>query len=77
VLTAGNEPIAAIESVSVIGGNGSVGLSDERPLSVIGIHWQLSGDESEERTVAERPQADRCNLICGDSKRQISCHFSA
>jgi hypothetical protein len=34
---------------------GSVGLSDERPLSGIGIQWQLSGDESEEWTVAERP----------------------
>jgi len=31
---------------------GSVKLSDERPLSGIGNQWQLSGDESEERTVA-------------------------
>lgn len=36
-------------------GFGSVGLSDERPLSGVRIQWQLSGDESEERTVNTRP----------------------
>jgi hypothetical protein len=32
-----------------------VGHCDERPLSGIGIQWQLFGDESEERTVNTRP----------------------
>jgi hypothetical protein len=31
---------------------------DERPLSGIGIQWQLFGDESEERTVNTRPLFD-------------------
>jgi hypothetical protein len=35
--------------------NGSIEFSDERPLSGIGIQWQLSGDQSEERAVAWRP----------------------
>jgi hypothetical protein len=36
--------------------NGSVRLIDEWPLSGIGIQWQLSGDQSEERTVSRRPR---------------------
>ncbi len=31
---------------------GSVGHSDERLLSGIGIQWLLSGDESEDKTIS-------------------------
>jgi len=54
-LMTGNDEFSDIESLRAIDRNGSVGLSDERLLSGIGIQWQLSGDESEELTVARRP----------------------
>jgi hypothetical protein len=49
--------IPAVHGVVAIGSFGSVELSDDWPLSGIGIQWQLSGDEYEDRTVATRPLA--------------------
>ena len=42
---------------------GSVWLSDERRLSGIGIHRQLSGGQSEELTVATRPHNCRSQIL--------------
>jgi len=52
-----HEFIVVTNENTLNGGLGSAALNDEWPLSGIRIQWQLSGDESEEQTVACRPKS--------------------
>jgi hypothetical protein len=61
----GFSPVIGLISATV--GNWPVGHCDERPLSGIGIQWQLFGDESEERTVNTRPKRVSHTIFTDDT----------